>query len=302
VPESAICVICAGSLGNDPVIQLSGYELWPCSDCGSWILLPRPSVGDQSAFHDSAAYFDHPYLIHRRAYTDAVERRCAAMFQRIEAVFDLSTIRQQKILDVGCDTGQFVLAASRKYGSLPAGIDVAQRAVERARMANVEAYVSVLEDASPDICDLPLITAIDVIEHIVDPRPFFESLAQRLRPGGITYVETPNIRSLVFRVGRLLGSMSGCRPAAVFERLFPREHVQYYSRHGLKSLAAACGLEVLALQSRPLPTDEIAIGRATKLGIVLLQYLDSLTAEGALLWAIFQRPPSGSRGDCQTKT
>jgi SAM-dependent methyltransferase len=271
-------------------VQLNSYQLWACVECASWTLLPRPALSDQSAYHDTGAYFDHPYLVLRRAHTEAVERRCDAMLQRIAKVFDVTSLRGQRILDVGCDTGQTILAASRRCNSIPVGIDVAHRAVVMARAAGVEAHLSVLENAPPGLSDFPLVTAIDLIEHVADPEPFFRALAERLRPGGIAYVEKPNLRSYIYRCGRVLGLMSGCRPAAVFERLFLREHVQYYSRKGLEHVARPAGLDVIALDTRDLPRDEIAVGWAVRLGLMPLQAADSLAGDRALLWAILQRP------------
>jgi 2-polyprenyl-6-hydroxyphenyl methylase/3-demethylubiquinone-9 3-methyltransferase len=270
-----------------------------CRECGSWTAYPRPSRAEQSAFHDSEAYFDHPYLVHRRAYTTAIDRRCASIIQRIGAVVDLSLLRRQRLLDVGCDTGQFAVAAARHLGAIPVGIDVAHRAVEHAKNAHVEAYVTTLEEAPATLRDFAAITAIDLIEHVADPRVFFQNLRDRLLPGGIAYVETPNLKSVIYRFGRTLCSLSRARPSGTFRRLFPPEHIQYYSREGLNRVARSCGLRVLLLGTRVLPSREIAVSNAIRLGLLPLQGLDCISGDRALLWAVLQRPDEDHIADFQ---
>jgi 2-polyprenyl-3-methyl-5-hydroxy-6-metoxy-1,4-benzoquinol methylase len=286
----AACALCGGALRSRPAVRLDHYNLMTCGDCSSWILTPRPSAAEQTAFHDDEAYFDHPYLVYRRAFTEANERRAAAVIDRIRKAGCLRAFRGGRVLDVGCDTGQFVLSVAGLLGGVPVGVDVARRAVGLARAKGVEAYHSTLEDAPAHLSDFPLVTAIDLIEHVADPRQFFRALADRLCPGGVVYVETPNMNSGVYRSGRRLCSITRASPIGVFRRLFPPEHVQYYSRAAFDRVAAHSGLHIVALGSRVLPAREIAVGWATRLGLIPLQAMDHLTGDKALIWAVLQRP------------
>jgi len=70
-------------------------------------------------------------------------------------------------------------------GTLPVGIDVASKAVEQAREAGHDAYHCALENAPAHIANLPLITAVDLIEHVVHPDEFLAEAPGRLCPGGV---------------------------------------------------------------------------------------------------------------------
>jgi 2-polyprenyl-3-methyl-5-hydroxy-6-metoxy-1,4-benzoquinol methylase len=283
------CVACAGELEARPAIRIREFQMFRCRECATWTAMPRPSAAQQSAFHDSGEYFGHPYLAHRRAEIAAIDRRCAAIYQRLGEFTDLAALRGQRALDIGCDTGQFIASAAQQFGIVPAGVDVAHRAVEQAAAAGVEAYCCTLEDAPPSLDGFPVITAIDLIEHVAAPREFFESVRARLRGGGVAYVETPNVESPVYRVGRALCRLSGAHPEAFFRRLFPVEHIQYFSADGLARLAKASGLRLAAQGSRSLPAAEIAVGAVTRAGVSVLQATGTVTREYLLRWAILQK-------------
>lgn len=283
------CVACDGALEVSPAVRIDSFQLFLCRSCRTWNLVPRPEEAIQCAFHDSESYYEHPYLEHRRANLTAVDRRCASLFRRIGQFTDLAALRGNRVLDVGCDTGQFISSAARQFGILPVGVDVAGLAIRGARSAGVDAYHCTLEQAPAHLRDFPVITAIDVIEHVSSPRSFFQALFERLRPGGVAYVETPNVDSYVYRLGRLLCGLTGGRPEATLRRLFPQEHIQYYSAGGLARVTQSCGLRVLTQESRLLPPSEIAVGRVTRLVLGALQSADYLSGEKILRWAVLQR-------------
>ena len=246
------CSICSGPLSERAVVQIQDFRLLACNSCGSWNAAPRPTPQFQHAFHDTEAYSEHPYLQHRRARPDLVDRRCAMIFGRLSKVADLSNLRGEPVLDIGCDSGAFILSAARQFGIRPLGVDVARRGIEFAKNAGVEAYLCSLEGAPPGLRDLPVITAVDLIEHVAHPALFFESMSDRLRKGGVAYVETPNVDSAVYVLGRRLCGLTRGHPLQIFQRLFPLEHIQYFSCEGISRLAKANGLRVRSLQSRVL--------------------------------------------------
>jgi 2-polyprenyl-3-methyl-5-hydroxy-6-metoxy-1,4-benzoquinol methylase len=293
-PAAAHCVVCEATIGTRAVVRLARYGLIVCQGCGTWNISPRPDAAAQTAHHDSAEYDDHPYLEHRRRNLAALDRRSAAIVGRVAPYLDLSRLRGQRVLDVGCDTGQFVMSIARQYGVVPVGLDVARRAVASAKAAGLEAYHCTLEQAPANVSDFPLITAIDVIEHVPDVPGFFRELAARLRPGGVAYVETPNVESTVYRVGRALAALTGGHPAGVCERLFPAEHIQYFLPAGIDRIAQRSGLTVVEQGSRELPLSEIAVGWAQRMAIGALQTADAITHEHLLRWAVLQRPASAA--------
>ena len=70
-------------------------------------------------------------------------------------------------------------------------------------------------------------------------------MRSRLGPGGVLYVETPNIRSAVYTLGRVLSHVNQSSASGMIQRLFPPQHVQYFTTHSLSRLAKDSGLEVV---------------------------------------------------------
>jgi len=168
---------------------------------------------------------------------------------------------------------------------------VAGRSVDQAREAGIEAYCTLIENAPDSLRGFGVITAIDVVEHVSDPRGFLTEIRARLRPGGVAYLETPNIYSAVYRLGRLLCHWTGARPVSIWERLFPIQHVQYFSQRGFALLVKGSGLELVKLDTRRLPWADVAVSPFLRSGVALLQQLDRLTRQQVLLCAMVRRPP-----------
>jgi SAM-dependent methyltransferase len=292
--KDEVCVVCGFDGTLVPYVRLSGALLGSCGRCGSMLYLPRPDPASQLNYHDSSDYFEHPYLQLRRNRDAQIrlDRRCASVFARLSSATGRTSFAGATHLDIGCDTGAFLRSAERQFGTTPRGIDVAKRAVAEAVSAGTEAYACTLEDAPPHVTGADIITAIDVIEHVTDPRGFLGAVAKRLAPTGACYLETPNIRSCVYGLGRLVCNWTGYAPALI-ARLFPPEHIQYFSTRGLAGLARASGLDIAAMGTRILPAAEIAVSPPVRATLVTLQSIDRLLGREILLWVVLRRQ-SGS--------
>ncbi len=286
------CGACRAPLAGPPAVRLASSSLHACPACGSWSYFPRPDPAAQAALHDRDDYFDHPYFALRRADTAAQQRRCAAVFRRLAPALDPATLRGQPILDAGCDTGGLLVAARDLFGVLPFGIDVSGRAVAAARERGIEACRSTLEAAPGGFRDFAAITAIDLIEHLPDPNAFLLEVHRRLRPGGAVYLETPNIRSSVYAAGRILAALERLPLHRLLDRLFPAEHLHYFTAAALASMARCAGLDVVAISTRPLPWSGIAASTAVRLAMAPLQALDRVSGRDILICAVLRRPPT----------
>ena len=261
-----------------------------CGACGSWTYLPRMSAAEQAATGEDDGYFEHPYFKLRRQATPAQRRRCRDVFARLSQALDLSALRGEPLLDVGSDTGTFLKMAQEELGIVPVGVDISRRAVEASRKLGVEAYCSAIETAPGELAGFRAITAIDLIEHVPDPAAFLRGIWQRLRPGGVADLETPNIRSLVYRFGQALSNLTGARPAGLIQRLFPPQHVQYFTPSSLRCLAERAGFQVVQLLSRRLPLSDIGASIVPLLAMAALQTGDRFLGTQILLCLTIRRP------------
>ena len=121
--------------------------------------------------------------------------------------------RLTRILDVGCGAGLASEALAR-HGHEVLGIDAAGQAIEAARAhAGQEGaegpalrltYRSCLaEDLAAEGLRFPVITALEVIEHVPDPAAFVRVLASLLEPGGLLVLSTLNRTRRSWIVGKL---------------------------------------------------------------------------------------------------
>jgi SAM-dependent methyltransferase len=267
-----VCVACGGSLGV--VRPVGAARLAGCERCGTRTAVPRPCPHDLTVLHDSPAYFNKEYFEARRDAEANTIQRLSHVQRLVRDVRGESFLSGRRMLDVGCDTGDFVLAARAVAGIEPFGVDVSRRAAGIASRRGVIVSPTDLSDAPADFKDFALVTAIDVIEHLVEPVNLLADVASRLASDGLVYLETPNWTSAVYRIGERLAVGTGGRPRAVFERLFPPEHVQYFTPDGIRALVARTPLRPLHVATRRLSFAAVAGGPFVRAATALGQLPD----------------------------
>ncbi|GAB2558011.1 hypothetical protein GCM10027065_31370 [Rhodanobacter koreensis] len=144
----------------------------------------------------------------------------------------------QRLLDIGCGNGDF-LANARDAGWDVVGIDTDPKAVAVAKQRGLDVRVGGIDLFAGESDGFDAITLSHVLEHLHDPRQFIRAVHRLLKPGGVIFVDTPNIES---RGARRWGRN--------WRGLETPRHLVLFSQPGLVGLLKAAGFEDIQTKRR----------------------------------------------------
>ena len=185
---------------------------------------------------------------------------------RTNFIMEKLTVRDPKILDVGCGGG-ILSEALAKTGAQVMGIDLSQASIEVARQHAQKQglqidyhYESVDEIARKHAGSFDVVTCMEMLEHVPEPGKIVAACAQALKPGGRAIFSTINRTPKAFLFAIIGGEY--------ILRLLPRGTHTYQKLiqpQELKNWAQENGLEFSRLSSlmyNPLTgTFKIAAGK-----------------------------------------
>jgi SAM-dependent methyltransferase len=207
------------------------YTLLRCAAC-SLVWLDRPPGPEEMHRHYTDAY--HKLISTAGSKTD---KRWKARKS------DLAQHKQSgALLDLGCSSGQFLASMqsdSWKLYGVEMSADCAKAAEAR---CGAQVFVGNVLDAPFPPESFDVITCFDVLEHLFYPRKVMEKVSKWLKPGGIFFVQVPNIDSAEARVF-----------GTYWHGLELPRHLFHYSPESLRFLAESTGLQQLSLESRRNP-------------------------------------------------
>jgi len=131
-----------------------------------------------------------------------------------------------KLLEAGCARGDFLQVAREHfeiYGVEP------NRELAAISSEIAPVYQDTIEHTPWSAFDI--IASFHVIEHVDSPRSFVRAAAERLKPGGLLVIETPNIDSLPYKILR-----------GRWRQLIP-EHYFFFNPKTMARLLAECRLK-----------------------------------------------------------
>ena len=227
-----------------------------CPDCFSTSLCRIGSIPD--AFEFAGKMLDSPLAggsLHRcnkcslhwrhpqlgKAKLDALYRQGNADSwqdnpeKRLDWQLGTALIRKMKsatsVLDVGCFDGRFLEYLGKPY--LRAGIEVHPLAAKRAAEKGIQIVGHDFSALDTLTVPFDVVVALDVIEHVNNPRELLASLVQATRPGGLVIVSTGNTAAWPWR---LMGGMYWYCSIA--------EHLAFINPDWCTRAAAKMGLEI----------------------------------------------------------
>jgi ubiquinone/menaquinone biosynthesis C-methylase UbiE len=115
-----------------------------------------------------------------------------------------------KLLDLGCDDGEFTIETSKIIGTkIVYGLDVVEEKLCKAQQRGIKIIQSDLNKELP-IKDnfFDVIISNQVIEHLIDVDLFVEEIYRILKPGGYAVISTENLASWHNIFALLLGQQA----------------------------------------------------------------------------------------------
>lgn len=208
----------------------STLDVYRCSSCGHGCTLLDCDASIIDRWYESAPA-DETWLSQARA-----RRRTAnKVLRRIDSLVDT----KGELLDLGASAGIFLEFA------LDQGWNV--RAVEPARWAIGHLHASlggeyVVQGDHRALSILPagsvdVLTAFDVLEHVVAPNEFLSAIDHVVRPGGLLVLSTPRFDSLL---ARIMGRNWYC--------IFPA-HLHYFTLPSLARSLRQAGFSIVQVRS-----------------------------------------------------
>lgn len=235
------CPACEIDIGRSLGLK-EGFDVHRCRTCGSLFVDELPAV-------EAALDYDGYYHEGNLTVPEFVNRRLGEMVAGLEP-FRLTS----RWIDIGCGAGSLLRAIARA-GWRAQGTEIAPQPVQ---MLRAEGYDVLLGDAAElelESGAYDVVSLIEVIEHVPDPRALMRRAAALLRPGGVLFMTTPH-------AGGISGLVLGLQWSAVS----PPEHLQLFSRRGMSIALAASGFSRSTIGSRGVNPYELVRGLRTRAG------------------------------------
>lgn len=225
------CYLCRSTL--ELFFHKNGYDVYACSACGLKSTKLTIPYGQFIKEFYSAGYFSGKFSA--GAYSNYAADKPYITRTMAKFITALTSIRPQprRLLDIGCAYGYFVeLALAAGYDAY--GIDPSPHAVGRAKQqVNGRIQEGTIGSVIfPGDTRFDVITMLDVVEHLADPRTDLQKAVHLLTPDGRMLIATGDTESLA---AKLLGRR--------WTFYIPPQHLFFFNRKNFATLLFQSGLE-----------------------------------------------------------
>lgn len=222
------------------VFKKNGYQLHRCTRCEMVYVANPPDPESIARLYSAEAGYHLDYE------GQSVRNKYAA--ERL-AWIERSPPKGRRLLEIGCSTGHFLVAA-REAGWRVTGLEISKDTARIARERH-GLDVQVGDFLAFDPCEqFDVIAMWDVIEHVRSPRAFLRRARELLSPGGQLVIETPNIDGLFPQLSYKLSHILG-----FWQHPEPPGHLFQFSQRTLSAALEKSGLRADEVRHRAISCD-----------------------------------------------
>jgi len=206
------------------------YDLYRCEECHAVFASEIPSEEAIAEVYQASCHDGYLLEETNRRHNFLGLIRMIAIYQ--------DTGQPLKLLDVGASTGLFLDTVRSLYPNwILLGVEASLSAIGQARqLYNIKLKQGMFELVEIPPASQDIITMLDFIEHVRDPRENIKLAKRYLKPGGILVITTPNINSWTSRIFR--SRWWG----------FRLMHTLYFSRLSMTQMMAQEGFQVIKMR------------------------------------------------------
>ena len=180
--------------------KLGESQIVKCSNCGLYFLNPQLDKEDLQQLYDHTYFLSEESAI--TGYEDYISdkenivRTSHKKLKRIEKYYP----QKGTILDIGCATGFFLLAAREREWDAR-GVEYSDYASQIAReQHSLQVKTGTIKEAEYKDEFFDCVTMWDLIEHVTDPMADLAEVNRIMKPDGILAIITPNVASFIAKL------------------------------------------------------------------------------------------------------
>lgn len=189
--SSVPCPGCRGTDWREIIGRDDAYQLFECVTCGCCRIPPTvaaPELYDQYYSEDAAERLAGPF----NALWRWKRRSRARLILR-------GLPSGAAVCDVGCERGE-LLNLLKAGGCAVVGTQMSVAAAKfAARRFGIDVFVGELPDAPFAGHAFDAMLMLNILEHLPDPERYVAQASTMVRPGGVFWVELPNVGSFTAR-------------------------------------------------------------------------------------------------------
>jgi SAM-dependent methyltransferase len=268
------CPACDGA-HHSPFLVVYGFNYHECDSCGHLFVENPPAPAEIASLYKGApvpaGVYDGDELFKRRVEQIA----------RPKAEFCRATIQPEgHWFDVGCGTGE-LLSVVREAGWIPRGCDADPAYVSFARRQGIDVIEGYVDELPAELAgSVRVISALNVLEHVPDPKRWLARLTGPLVSGAHLVLEVPRHPSISSFSNLLY-------PDLASRHIYPPDHLHIFSEASLEHVLDACGFKARALWVFGQDFQELIYSSAAHAGLAESAFLHRiLDASGAIQAAI----------------